>query len=116
MDISSKRALKAQYKNRTIVGGIFCIRCEAAGEAWIRATTDMQGSKNRFAFSSSTNFCPEACMAQAWKQHGASAFSFEVLEEIEKKEAQTDREFSDDVAVLLELWSEKLKGKTKGEV
>lgn len=116
MDISSKKALKAQYKNRMVVGGVFCIRCEAAGEAWIRATTDMQGSKNRFAFSSSTNFCPEACMAQAWKQYGASAFSFEVLEEIEKKEAQTDREFSDDVAILLELWSEKLKGQTKGEV
>lgn len=55
-------------------------------------------------------------MAQVWKQHGASAFSFEVLEEIEKKEAQTDREFSDDVAVLLELWTEKLKGQTQGEI
>lgn len=76
----------------------------------------MQGSKNRFAFSTSTNFCPEACMAQAWKQHGAAAFSFEVLEEIEKKETQTDREFSDDVAVLLELWSEKLKGPVKGGI
>ena len=116
MNESSKKALKAQYKNRTVVGGVFCIRCEAASAAWIRATTDIQGSKNRFAFSSSTNFCPESCMAQIWKQHGASAFSFEVLEEIEKKEAQTDREFSDDVAVLLELWTEKLKGQTKGEI
>lgn len=116
MDACSKKALKAQYKNRTVVGGVFCIRCGAADTAWIRSTTDMQGSKNRFAFSLSTNFCPEACMAPMWKQHGASAFSFEVLEEIKKKEAQTDREFSDDIGVLLGLWTEKLQHRAKGVI
>ncbi|WMJ83292.1 GIY-YIG nuclease family protein [Oscillospiraceae bacterium LTW-04] len=116
MDAHAKKALKTQYKNRTVIGGVFCIRCEAADAAWIRSTTDMQGSKNRFSFSCSTNSCPETCMAQAWKQHGASAFSFEVLEEIKKKEAQTDREFSGDVAVLLELWSERRNAQTNGGV
>jgi hypothetical protein len=43
-----------------------------------------------------------------WKLYGASSFSFEILEEIHKKETQSDREFADDVATLLELWTEKM--------
>ncbi|HWP51232.1 MAG TPA: GIY-YIG nuclease family protein [Clostridia bacterium] len=113
MDASSKKALKAQYKNRIVVGGVFTVRCAAGDAAWLRSTTDMQGSENRFTFSVSTNSCPEVCMTKAWKQHGASAFSFEIIEAIEKKEEQTDREFSDDVAVLLQMWSEKLLNQTK---
>ena len=109
METSSKKALKAQYKNRTVIGGVFIIRCAADDAAWLRSTTDIQGSKNRFTFSVSTHFCPEICMAKAWKQHGASAFSLEILEEIKKKEEQTDREFSDDVAILLQMWCEKLQ-------
>ncbi len=46
-------------------------------------------------------------MMDAWKESGASGFSFEVIEEIERNETQTDREFSDDVNTLLELWLEK---------
>ncbi len=110
MDACAKKALKAQYKNRTVVGGVFCIRCAPANEVWLRATTNMQGDKNRFAFSVSTNFHPEPCMAGAWVRHGAEAFSFEVLETLKKKDTQTDREFAEDVAVLLQLWTEKLKG------
>lgn len=109
MQSDAKKALKAQYKNRTVVGGVFLIRCDAAGEAWLRSTTDLRGDQNRFSFSVSTDMCPEPCMADAWKRHGAAAFSFEALETLEKQETQTDREFSDDIAVLSGLWAEKLK-------
>ncbi len=115
MQGDAKKALKAQYKNRTVIGGVFRIRCDAAGQAWLRATTDLQGSKNRFAFSISTDLCAESCMADAWKRHGAAAFSFEVLETLEKKETQTDREFSDDIAILNALWAEKLKESIKDD-
>lgn len=114
MDAHAKKTLKAQYKNRIVIGGVFCIRCEAAQAAWLRSTTDMQGSQNRFAFSVLTNCSPEVCMTAAWKQYGASAFSFEVLETLEKKDDQTEREFSDDIGVLYELWAEKSNDLTKG--
>ncbi len=114
MDAYSKKALKAQYKSRTVVGGVFCIRCALADAAWLRSTTDIQGAQNRFAFSVSTDLCPEAYMAQAWKRHGAAAFSFEVLEMLEKKETQSERAFSDDIAVLLQMWAEKLNGGIRG--
>lgn len=50
-------------------------------------------------------------MMDAWKESGASQFSFEVIEEMEKKETQTEQEFSDDVNTLLELWLEKQQEK-----
>ncbi len=49
-------------------------------------------------------------MREAWLQFGADAFSFEVAEEIMKKDTQTEAEFSEDVNVLLEMWQEKEKG------
>ena len=107
MDKSSRKALKEQYHNRKAVGGVYCIKCSGRDDVWFRATKDMRGAKNRFLFFVSTDSCPEICMMDAWKESGAAGFSFEIIEEIEKKETQTDREFSDDVNTLLELWLEK---------
>ncbi|MFA9463131.1 MAG: GIY-YIG nuclease family protein [Velocimicrobium sp.] len=109
MEKLSKKALKEQWKNRALIGGIYCVKCNGTTNLWIRATTDMQGSKNRFEFSISINSCPETCMSEAWKQFGSSAFSFEILDKIQKKETQTECEFSDDINTLLEIWTEKLK-------
>lgn len=108
MDKTTKKALKEQYKNRTLIGGVYCIKCNGNVNLWIRSTTDMQGSKNRFLFSLSINSCPETCMIEAWNQFGASSFTFEILEILQKKETQTEREYGDDVNTLLEIWSEKL--------
>jgi hypothetical protein len=107
MDKTSRKALKEQYHNRKVIGGVYCIKCSGKTDVWFRATTDIQGAKNRFQFSVSTDSCPEICMMAAWKESGASGFSFEIIEEIEKKETQTEREFYDDVNTLLELWLEK---------
>lgn len=103
----SKKELKEKYKNRVVIGGVYCFKCNITNQTWLRATTDMKGMKNRFVFSVSANSCPDAYLIEAWKQHGAASFSFEMLEEIEKKETQTDSEFLEDVNILLELWKEK---------
>ena len=115
MDTLSKEDLKEQYKNRVIIGGIYCVKCSHINNIWIRSTTDMQGAENRFAFLVSTNSRPEMCMIEAWKKFGANAFSFEILEKIKKKETQTTREFSDDINTLLEFWIEKRNGERNGE-
>lgn len=107
MKEASRKEMKNQYKNSKQIGGVYRIRCDQAGESWVRASANLQGAKNRFAFQCTTNLCPEAAMSPAWKRYGAAGFTFEILEEIEKKETQTPREFSEDVSALLELWNEK---------
>jgi len=108
MDKLSKKALKEQYKNRVLVGGVYRIQCNANDAFWVRAAIDLQGSKNRFQFSLSMDSSPEPCMAEAWNQFGKSSFSYEILEELQKKELQTEGEFAEDINILLEIWTDKL--------
>ena len=103
----SRKELKEKYKNRVIIGGVYCFKCNATNQTWLRATADIKGMKNRFEFSVSANSCPDSHLIEAWEKYGPASFSFEILEEIEKKEAQTDSEFLEDVNILLELWKEK---------
>ncbi|NCB42845.1 MAG: GIY-YIG nuclease family protein [Clostridia bacterium] len=110
MEKLSKKELREQYKNREIIGGIYCIKCSGNDEVWLRSAMDLQGSLNRFTFSVSVGSAPEMCMTQAWNTYGKSSFSFEILEEIKKKETQTQKEFSKDLSTLLDLWVEKQKG------
>lgn len=107
MNIPSKKRLKEEYKTRVVVGGVYQIHCHPTGERWLKASTNLEGAKNRFAFCVFTNSAPESGMSSAWKEHGASSFSFEALEELEKQELQTDQEFREDVNTLLTLWKEK---------
>ena len=107
MEKLNKKERMEQYKNRKVIGGIYSIRCKDGGHQWIKSTKDLQGQKNRFDFFVSTEFCPEPGMSPDWKQYGAKSFTFEILEELEKGETQTDKEFTEDICVLLELWKEK---------
>ena len=107
MDKLSKRTLKEQYKSRTLTGGVYVIKCLEEGTVWLRGTIDLKGAENRFLFSKSMNSCPENAMRELWIRYGAEAFSFEIAEDIIKKDTQTEEEFSQDVKVLLEMWQEK---------
>ncbi|WP_303870987.1 GIY-YIG nuclease family protein [Acetobacterium wieringae] len=109
METQSKKELKESYKNRAVIGGIYGIKCSGNDRIWIKSTKNMAGQQNRFGFAVATNSCPEPAMLDDWKAFGAKSFSFVVLEEIEKSEAQSEREFSDDVAILLEIWIDKQK-------
>ncbi|MDD2991958.1 MAG: GIY-YIG nuclease family protein [Pygmaiobacter sp.] len=110
MDAALKRKLRQQYKAQLLRGGVDRICCAPAGKSWLRATTELQGVKNRLSFACNIGSCPEPDMRPAWDQYGPASFTLEVLEELEQKETQTEREFADDIAVLRELWAEKLAG------
>lgn len=113
METRSKKELKDNYKNRTVVGGVYGIKCNGNDRIWIKSTKDMAGQKNRLGFAVAIDSCPEPAMLREWKQYGGKSFSFVVLEEIEKGETQTEREFSDDVAILFEIWKDKEKLKNE---
>jgi hypothetical protein len=105
----TNKELKDQYKYRPVVGGVYCIRCNGNDRTWLKSTKDLAGQKNKFEFFVSTKFCPEPGMRAEWNQYGAEAFSFQVLEEITKKETQTDQEFTEDIRILYEIWDLKLQ-------
>lgn len=114
MDKLTKKDLKDRYKNREVIGGVYRIICNESGNFWLKSCVDMQSAKNRFTFSVNMNTFPEAGMLEDWKKFGADSFSLEVLEEIKKKETQSDKEFSDDVDLMFEIWTEKLNSTEGG--
>lgn len=113
--MDTRKELKNAYKNRLAVGGVFCIRCSGSGRVWIKSTKDMQGQINKFRFAVANNACPEPGMRDDWIRYGIDSFSFHIMEELEKKETQTDAEFAADIATLHELWIEKQQSGNREE-
>ncbi|NMP38079.1 MAG: GIY-YIG nuclease family protein [Clostridiales bacterium] len=107
MNSEKKKELQNAYRNRAVVGGVYCIECSGNGRRWIRATENIAAIKNRFNFAVATKSAPDPGMRNECDEFGIKSFSLTVLEELEKKETQTDKEFSDDLEALLQLWLEK---------
>lgn len=107
MEKLSKKEMKEQYRNRKLTGGIYSIKCNGSGRVWIKSSNDLDGQMNKFHFFVSTNSCPEPTMRADWNQYGAQAFSFSVLERLEKGDMQSHEEFADDIRALYEMWLEE---------
>lgn len=107
MNSEEKNRLKEEYRNKEVVGGVYCIRCSGNQRTWIKSTQDLESMRNRFEFALVTKTALEPSMCNEWTKYGAALFSFEVLEEIKKGKDQSDKEFLDDVAALYELWLER---------
>jgi hypothetical protein len=108
VDKRDRKELLAAYKERKVVGGICAVKNVQNGKMLLAAVADIQGYKNRFQFSQSNGECMNIKMQADWKKYGARAFVLEVLEEYEKKETQSQKEFGDDLKALKEIWLEKL--------
>ena len=110
-DNKSKKELRFQYKERDITGGVCAIINTMNNKMLLEATTDLQGSKNRFEFSQKTGSCIHLKLQNDWNKQGGEQFVFEVLEELRKGDTQTAKEFKADIDVLKELWLDKLSNK-----
>ncbi len=107
MDASKRKGLRDAYKAQAMVGGVYRITCGGNRRSWLKATKNIAGQQNKFAFALAVPSCPEPGMRSEWLQYGPGSFSFTVLETLAQKETQTEAEFADDLALLLALWQEK---------
>ena len=112
MEKEERRAAAAAFKARRRVGGVYCIKNTGNGKLLLAGSTDLNGSENRFRFEQMTDSCFDSALASDWKQYGAKAFAFEVLETLEQNEDQEQAEFAEDIAVLLDFWLERTPPET----
>jgi hypothetical protein len=108
MKSETRKELASAYRERKVVGGVFAIRNTEHGKRLLNVTGDVQGSHNRFDFMKNTGLCYHHKLQSEWSDN--PPFVFEVLEELEKGEFQTDSEFKADLETLRELWVDKLRG------
>lgn len=104
-----RKELIQEYKERKPLGGVYQITNRETGKYIVCPAPNLQAARNRFDFSVATNSCVHFELQEEWKEFGSKAFSFEVLEELEMKPEQTDKEFQKDLETLAELWREKLE-------
>lgn len=107
MKSETRKALLSAYQERKIIGGVFAIRNTNHGKRLLDSTGDMNGSHNRFDFMKRTGACYHPKLRVEWSDN--PPFVFEILEELEKGETQTDSEFKEDLKTLRELWLDKLR-------
>lgn len=103
-----KKELRQAYRDQPDIGGVYAIRCRPTGRVFLYAAPNPKGQKNRFDFSVSTGTCVHAALAADWRAYGSEAFTFEVLEELERGPEQTAQAFHDDLAALLDMRREKM--------
>lgn len=107
MNPQNKKDLIAAYKQRAQIGGIYAVTNTQTGRSLVLASADIGGIRKRYEFAEATGGGFHPKLQQDVNQFGSGAFSFAVLEELEKKSTQTDREFANDLEVLLSLWLER---------
>lgn len=105
-----KKALSKAYRERTVVGGVYTVTNTKNNRCLLCSAADLKGAQNRYQFALATGGCIHPKLQEDWKEYGAQSFRFDIIEEIEKKDGQTDADFALDLAALQELIAERLDG------
>lgn len=107
MDKKNRKELIQNYKDRKVIGGVYCIKNTVNGKILLQSTVDLQGGLNRFEFAKITGSCVSLFLQKDWAEFGKDAFDIKVLDKLEKSEEQTQKEFLQDIKELEEIWKEK---------
>ena len=106
MDETQRKAALSDYKERKVEAGIYAIRCAPTGQCWIGRAPDLSTIRNRLWFQLRQGEHGRPTLQHAWREHGAEAFSFEVVEAIE--EAPTPYLRDKALKARLDHWREAL--------
>ncbi len=80
------------------------------GRIFLDLTNNLHGSKSQFQFAQSTGQCLNKKLEKCWNEIKGCSFEFEILEELERKDEQTPKDFKEELELLKDMWMEKLKG------
>lgn len=103
MNPQNKKDLISAYKQRKQIGGVYAVTNTKTGKALVLSSADIGGIRKRYEFAALTGGCFHPKLLKDAQTYGSDAFEFTVLEEIERKETQSDRDFADDLEALRAL-------------
>jgi hypothetical protein len=114
MENARRRDLVRECKERKQQAGAFAVRCAPSGQAWVGTTPNLDKQEKALWFMLRTGGYVNRAVQAAWNEHGADAFSFEILAEL-SDEARSPYALKADLKALAEEWraalsAEKLVG------
>ncbi|MGG0239131.1 GIY-YIG nuclease family protein [Bacillus rhizoplanae] len=105
--MNRREELKQLYKETEIESGIYCIKNMKNGKVYVESTRNlktMSGRRLLLNMGSHTN----KALQDDWKEYGADAFEFEILEVLKKKETGYFNA-KEELKKLEEKWLENLQ-------
>lgn len=82
MSTANRKALVRAYKEAKPAFGVFALRCGA--DTWIGASPNLAAQENQIRFTLKMGKHPNKGLEAAIAKHGAAAFAYDVLEEIDE--------------------------------
>ena len=103
-----KKAIIREYKDTLRPMGVYQIKNKLNGKVLIGSSKNLTAILNRFKAELKLGSCRNKALQDEWKQFGSDAFEFKELEVLKPTDDPT-YDPSEDLQVLEELWTEKLK-------
>lgn len=92
MDKQRRRDIVRDYKARKVPVGIFSLRCEPTGEAWLGMSRNLDGAANSALMSLRLGSHRNAALQAGWTAHGEAAFVYAVVESLDEDLSPIGRE------------------------
>ncbi len=92
MNREDRKAAIAAYKERKADAGIYVVRCAASGACWVGSAADLRTIWSRVSFSLRQGDARHPSLQNAWREHGAGSFTFEIVERVEAEELDFGRD------------------------
>ncbi|CAM4319634.1 GIY-YIG nuclease family protein [Bacillus manliponensis] len=105
--MNRKAELKQLYKEIKIEAGIYSITNTKNNKVYVDSTRNLKTISGR-KFELNAGSCTNRALQMEWNEYGASAFQFEVLEVLKKKDDPYFNE-KEELKKLEEKWVEKLQ-------
>lgn len=102
-----KKELKRQYQQMKPQMGVFIIRSQADNQCYLEATKDLRGVMNSTLFKLRAGGHRNQNLQKAWDENDEDNFVIEILENLEYED-DSDKDYTDDLALLKTLWEEKV--------
>lgn len=107
-NMSSKKDIKREYKERPKRAGVFQVKNTANGKVLLGSSLNLDGPLNSHQFMLTIGSHQNKALQQEWKEYGADKFVFEVLEEV-RVDDNPNFNLDDELTLLEQIWLEKLQ-------
>lgn len=106
-----KKELKEMYKQLKPEMGLLSISCNSNNKYLLLACNSTKNTKNSNLFQLKHGLHKNKELQNDWKKFGDANFTIEVLEKLDYDKDESKTDYSEELALLREIWIENLQKK-----